>query len=195
MFIVVGLGNPGLRYSKTRHNMGFMTIDRLADKLGIKVNRLKFKAKVGDGIVSGHKVVFVKPHTYMNLSGFSVAEIVDFYKIDNDHLIDKIDNDHLIVIYDDMDLETGRIRLRPKGGPGTHNGMKSVVSELGFSDFPRIRIGIGQAGGNAVGHVIGKISKNDKEALEDATDKAAEAALSIISDGIERAMNKFNVNN
>lgn len=186
MFIVVGLGNPGLRYSKTRHNMGFMTIDRLADKLGIKVNRLKFKAKVGDGIVSGHKVVFVKPQTYMNLSGLSVAEIVDFYKIDNDHLI---------VIYDDMDLETGRIRLRPKGGPGTHNGMKSVVSELGFSDFPRIRIGIGQAGGNAVGHVIGKISKNDKEALEDATDKAAEAALSIISDGIERAMNKFNVNN
>lgn len=186
MFVVVGLGNPGLRYSKTRHNMGFMTIDRIADELGIKVNKLKFKAKVGDAAVSGHKVLFVKPQTYMNLSGHSVKEIADFYKVEHDQLI---------LIYDDMDLETGRIRLRAKGSAGTHNGMKSVVSCLGYSDFPRIRIGIGASGGNAVGHVIGKISKSDKEALDDAVGRAAEAALSIITDGIDRAMNKFNVNN
>ena len=187
MYIIVGLGNPGLRYQKTRHNMGFMTIDRLAEKTGTKVSKLKFKAKVGEGNISGRKVVFVKPQTFMNLSGNSVREVMDFYKIERDHLI---------LIYDDLDLDAGRIRLRAKGSAGTHNGMRSVVSQLGYSDFPRIRIGIGDPEGrDTIGHVIGKISKNEKEILSSAVDKAADAAVSIITDGIERAMNIFNGNN
>ena len=187
MYIIVGLGNPGLRYQKTRHNMGFMTIDRLAEKTGTKVSKLKFKAKVGEGNISGRKVIFVKPQTFMNLSGNSVREVMDFYKTEKDHLI---------LIYDDLDLDAGRIRLRAKGSAGTHNGMRSVVAQLGYSDFPRIRIGIGDPENkDAIGHVIGKISKNEKEILSDAVDKAADAAVSIITDGIERAMNIFNGNN
>jgi PTH1 family peptidyl-tRNA hydrolase len=187
MYIVCGLGNPGLKYKKTRHNMGFMTIDCLSERLGIKVNKLKFKAKVGDGMISGHKVVFVKPQTFMNLSGHSLREVMDFYKVEPDHLI---------VIYDDMDLETGRIRVRAKGSAGTHNGMRSVVKELGYSDFPRVRIGIGSPEGRgAIGHVIGKIEKSDKETLDDAITRAADSVLSIIEEGVTRAMNKYNGNN
>ena len=187
MFIICGLGNPGLKYRKTRHNMGFMTIDRLSERFGIKVNKLKFKAKVGDGIISGQKVVFVKPQTYMNLSGQSLREVMDFYKVPHDHLI---------VIYDDMDLETGRIRIRPKGSPGTHNGMRSVVKELGSSDFLRVRIGIGSAGGfGAIGHVIGKIDKKDREILDGAIQRVADSVVAIIESGVVEAMNRFNANN
>lgn len=187
MYIVAGLGNPGLKYRNTRHNMGFMTIDRLSDRLGIKVNKLKFKAKVGDAVISGHKVLFVKPQTYMNLSGHSIREVMDFYKAEPDHLI---------LIYDDLDLEAGHLRIRQKGSAGTHNGMRSVVKELGYSDFPRVRIGIGSPERtDAIGHVIGKIPESDRKALCDAVDRAADAVISIIEDGITRTMNRFNANN
>lgn len=187
MYVIVGLGNPGLRYAKTRHNLGFMTIDRLGEITGTKVNKMKFKAKVGEGNISGHKVIFVKPQTYMNLSGNSVREVMDFYKVSPENLI---------VIYDDMDIEEGNIRIRPSGSPGTHNGMKSIVNNLGYSNFPRIRIGIGSHGSeDAVGHVIGKIPKNKKSIMQDAIARAADGTIAIIEDGVDMAMNRFNGSN
>lgn len=187
MYVIVGLGNPGLKYAKTRHNMGFMAIDRLAEMIGVKVNKLKFKSKVGDGNIAGHKVVLVKPQTYMNLSGQAVREIMDFYKIEHDHLI---------VIYDDLDIDTGSIRIRPKGSAGTHNGMKSIVGQLGYDDFPRIRVGIGkERQGDTIGFVIGKVAKEDKKVLQDSIDRAAKSAISIIEEGVDRAMNRYNGNN
>ncbi|MBQ9180053.1 MAG: aminoacyl-tRNA hydrolase [Firmicutes bacterium] len=191
MYVIVGLGNPGLKYAKTRHNMGFMAIDRLAEIIGAKVNKLEFKSKVGDGNIAGHKVVLVKPQTYMNLSGHAVREIMDFYKVDHDHLI---------VIYDDLDIDTGSIRIRAKGSAGTHNGMKSIVGQLGYDDFPRIRVGIGnerqkERQGDTIGFVIGKVAKEDKKVLQDSIDRAAKSAISIIEEGVDRAMNRYNGNN
>lgn len=186
MHIIVGLGNPGMRFSRTRHNMGFMAVDRIAEIEAAKINRLKFQAKTGECNISGEKVLLVKPQTFMNLSGQSVRPVVDFYKIPPQQLI---------LIYDDVDIPTGTIRIRPKGSAGTHNGMRSVVKELGFSDFPRIRIGIGNPDGDMTGHVIGRISKSDKEPLADAADRAARAAITIVESGIDRAMNIFNGNN
>ena len=187
MYVIVGLGNPGLKYAKTRHNMGFMAIDRPAEMTGAKVNKLKFKSKVGDANIAGHKVVLVKPQTYMNLSGQAVREIMGFYKVDHDHLI---------VIYDDLDIDTGSIRIRPKGSAGTHNGMKSIVGQLGYDDFPRIRVGIGkERRGDTIGFVIGKVAKEDKKVLQDSIDRAAKSAISIIEEDVDRAMNRYNGNN
>lgn len=184
MYIIVGLGNPGLKYARTRHNLGFMTVDELASRLGIKVDKKKFRAKTGEGNIGGHKVILVKPQTYMNLSGDSVSEVFGFYKVEHDHLI---------VVYDDFDIEEGTLRIRPAGSAGTHNGMRSVVSRLGFTDFPRIRIGIGShREGDAVGHVIRKISKDEKEPLMTAVGEAASACEVIIKDGIQKAMNQYN---
>jgi PTH1 family peptidyl-tRNA hydrolase len=165
--------------------MGFMTIDRLADKLGIKVNRLKFKAKVGDGIVSGHKVVFVKPQTYMNLSGFSVAEIVDFYKIDNDHLI---------VIYDDIYLDPGNIRIRKKGSAGGHNGMKSIIQMLGTDRFLRIRIGTGHPPDDylQIDWVLGHFPLSQRAVMEQAFDRACRAAEALLTTPPELVMSEYN---
>ena len=134
MFIIIGLGNPGRRYENTRHNIGFITVDQLAEKHGIRINKIKHKALVGEGIISGHKVLLVKPQTYMNLSGQSVREVVAYYK-------PKLSN--LIVVYDDVDLPMGRIRIRPSGSAGTHNGMRSIIYDIQRDDFPRVRIGIG----------------------------------------------------
>ncbi len=186
MYIIAGLGNPGLKYARTRHNLGFMTVDELARRLGVKVDKKKFRAKVGEANIAGQKVLLVKPQTYMNLSGGSVREVFDFYKVEHDHLI---------VVYDDFDIETGSLRIRPGGSAGTHNGMRSVVNCLGFRDFPRIRIGIGgHEEGDAIGRVIGKISKEDKKLLDKAVDNAASACESIIRDGIQKAMNQYNGN-
>ncbi len=184
MYIIAGLGNPGLKYARTRHNLGFMTVDELASRLGIKVDRKRFRARIGEGFIAGHKVVLVKPQTYMNLSGESLREVFGFYKPEHDHLI---------VVYDDFDIEKGMLRIRPAGSAGTHNGMRSVVSCLGFTDFPRIRIGIGgHAEGDAIGHVIGRISKDEKQLLESAVTDAASACEAIITDGLQKAMNKYN---
>lgn len=185
MFIIAGLGNPGRKYEKTRHNMGFLTIDLIAEKNSIKVNKLKHKALVGDGFISDRKVLLVKPQTYMNLSGESLREVIDYYNVD-------IEN--LIVIYDDLDLETGVIRIRKKGSSGSHNGMKSVIYRLGNENFPRIRIGIGKSGNlDWKDFVTGKIDKSEEELLSKAVLRAAESVECILAEGIDRAMNKYNV--
>lgn len=186
MFVIVGLGNPGKKYEKTRHNMGFLAIDKLAEKHDIKVNKLKHKALVGDGFISGQKALLVKPQTYMNLSGESVREIVSYYDVDLEDLI---------VIYDDFDLETGAIRIRKKGSAGSHNGMKSIINQIQSRDFPRIRIGIGQSGGGAEwkDFVLGKTSKQDEKLIEDAVERTADAVGCILEKGIDMAMNEYNV--
>ena len=186
MFVIVGLGNPGKKYEKTRHNMGFLAIDKLAEKYDINVNKLKHKALVGDGFISGQKALLVKPQTYMNLSGESVREIVSYYDVNLEDLI---------VIYDDFDLETGAIRIRKKGSAGSHNGMKSIIGQIQSKDFPRIRIGIGKSGGGAEGKdfVLGKTSKQDEKLIEDAVERAADAVGCILEKGIDNAMNEYNV--
>lgn len=135
MYLIVGLGNPEGEYSNTRHNMGFDAINHLSQKLNITVTKEKFKALYGDGMINNEKVILLKPQTYMNLSGEAIIKFKDFYKIPAENII---------VIYDDIDVDVGKIKIRKKGGPGTHNGMKSVVEELQTEDFPRIRVGIGK---------------------------------------------------
>ncbi len=185
MYIIVGLGNPGRRYEQTRHNMGFLTIDRIASELGIKVDRIKFKSLIGEGTFCGQKVILVKPQTYMNLSGTAVKEITDFYKLDLSNLI---------VIYDDIDIAVGTLRIRKGGSSGTHNGMKDIIYKLYDDVFPRIRIGIGGPSGmNLASFVTGQIPKEEAPLLDDAITRAAKAALSIIESGIDRAMNEYNV--
>ena len=183
MYIIAGLGNPGQKYENTRHNMGFKAIDHLAEKLGIEVNRAKFKGLIGEGRIGTEKVILLKPQTFMNLSGQSVREIMNFYKIPEENLI---------VIYDDFDLPIGSIRVRKSGGPGTHNGMKSVVSELGSRKFPRIRIGIGNSDGSTVQFVIGKVGSDEQKILDETAAAAAAAAEDVVRIGIENAMNIHN---
>ena len=183
MYLIVGLGNPEEDYSNTRHNMGFNTINKIAKEYDIEVNKKKFKGLYGTGMIEGEKVILLKPQTFMNLSGESVKEVVDFYKIENDDII---------VIYDDMDVELGTIKIRKKGGPGSHNGMKSVVQYLG-TDFARIRVGIGKPEDNDfIRYVIGTIPKEEKEIFDKSTTTAKEAVIEIIKKGVDNAMNKFN---
>ncbi len=185
MYIIVGLGNPGRKYENTRHNMGFIAVDLLGEKYGIKIDKIKFKALVGEGRIAGQKVLLVKPQTFMNLSGQSVVEVMNFYK-------EEIEN--LIVIYDDIDIPTGSIRIRKKGSAGTHNGMRNIVYLLGEDGFPRIRVGIGsEKKVDLINYVIGGVSKGEKELLEDALTRAAEAAACIVEKGIDKAMNEYNV--
>lgn len=183
MYIIAGLGNPGSKYENTRHNMGFKAIDAMASEFGIDVNRSKFKGLIGEGRIGTEKVILLKPQTYMNLSGQSVREIMNFYKIPEENLI---------VIYDDFDLPIGSIRVRKSGGPGTHNGMKSVVQELGSRKFPRVRVGIGSSDGSTIQFVIGKVGKDEQQILNEAAEAAASAAADIIRIGIENAMNIHN---
>lgn len=183
MYIIVGLGNPGSKYENTRHNMGFKAIDAMASEFGIDVNRAKFKGLIGEGRIGSEKVILLKPQTYMNLSGQSVREIMNFYKIPEENLI---------VIYDDFDLPIGSIRVRKSGGPGTHNGMKSVIQELGSRKFPRVRVGIGSSDGSTIQFVIGKVGKDEQQILNEAAEAAASAAVDIIRIGIENAMNIHN---
>ena len=185
MFVIAGLGNPGKKYENTRHNMGFLVVDRLAEKNNIKVNKIKHKALVGDGFISGRKALLVKPQTYMNLSGESLREVVSYYDVEMENVI---------VIYDDFDLETGTLRIRKKGSAGSHNGMKSVIYQLQSQDFPRIRIGIGKSGGlDWKDFVLGKVGSGDKEIMEEVIDRAADAVMCILEKGIDKAMNKYNV--
>ncbi|MBR6528775.1 MAG: aminoacyl-tRNA hydrolase [Firmicutes bacterium] len=185
MYIIVGLGNPGKQYENTRHNMGFLAVDLLAEKYNIDVNKIKFKALVGEGRIAGQKVLLVKPQTYMNLSGEAVRQAMDFYKIDPEELI---------VIYDDIDIPTGTFRIRKKGSPGTHNGMRNIFQHIQTNDFPRIRVGIGSGKkDNLAGYVTGGISKSEQELLADVLKNSADAAACIIEKGIDKAMNEYNV--
>lgn len=185
MYVIAGLGNPGKKYENTRHNMGFIAVDLIAEEYGIKVDKIKFKALVGEGRIAGQKVLLVKPQTFMNLSGQSVMEVMNFYKED----IEK-----LIVIYDDIDIPTGSIRLRKKGSAGTHNGMRNIVYLLQDDGFPRIRVGIGtDKKVDLINYVTGGVSKSEKELLEDALTRAAKAAACIVEKGIDKAMNEYNI--
>lgn len=185
MYLIVGLGNPEEEYSKTRHNMGFDVINELAKENEINVNKSKFNGLYGIGNIKNEKVILLKPQTYMNLSGKSIAQVVNFYKIPMENVL---------VIYDDIDVEPGKIKIRKKGSSGSHNGMKSVVAELQTEDFARIRVGIGKPKykDDMINYVIGAIPEEEKELLEEGTTKAAKAMTSIIKEGIDIAMNKFN---
>lgn len=186
MFLIVGLGNPEGEYANTRHNMGFNTINQLAKEYIIEVNKNKFKGIYGVGTIENEKVVLLKPQTYMNLSGESVIEAMNFYKIGLENIM---------VIYDDMDVEPGKIKIRKKGGAGSHNGMKSVIQNINSEEFTRIRIGIGtpEYKNDRINYVIGKIiSEEDKEKLNKGIEKAKEAIIEIIKNGVDSAMNHFN---
>ncbi len=185
MKLIVGLGNPENEYANTRHNMGFDTVNQLAKEYDISINKNKFKGIYGIGIVENEKVCLLKPQTYMNLSGNSVKEVVNFYDI-------KLSD--IIVIYDDMDVEPGKIKIRKKGGAGSHNGMKSVIEELQTEVFTRIRVGIGTPidKSDRIQYVIGKIPLEEKKMLEEGTKKAKEAIIEILKNGVDTAMNKFN---
>jgi len=183
MYIIVGLGNPGKEYENTRHNTGFMFIDKLADKYNISVTKEKFKALIGDGMIEGKKVLLVKPQTFMNLSGDSLIEIVNFYKED-------IQN--VIVAYDDIDLDVGKLRIRSQGSAGTHNGMKSVIANLKTNEIKRIRIGIGKPDINLVDYVLGNFSKADREVLDVAISGAVNAIEIMVGKNVESAMQVYN---
>lgn len=185
MYIIVGLGNPGKKYENTRHNMGFLAVDLLAEKYGIKVNKLRFKALTGEGRIAGQKVLIMKPQTYMNLSGESVRQALEYYKEDSQNLI---------VIYDDIDIPTGSVRIRKKGSAGTHNGMRSILYQIQTEDFPRIRVGIGSGKKeNLIDYVTGGVSSSEKTLLEESLIKAAKGAACIVEKGIDKAMNEYNV--
>lgn len=184
MFIIAGLGNPGKKYENTRHNMGFLTIDRLAEKYNIRTDKIKFKSLVGEGRIAGQKVVLIKPQTYMNLSGEAIREVMAFYKLEPENLI---------VIYDDLDIPTGSLRIRKSGSAGTHNGMKSVVYQLQSDQFPRIRIGIGSdRRGDIIDFVVGNVSSEEKAVLEETIDQSVKAIECIIAEDIDMAMNRYN---
>ena len=184
MIVIAGLGNPGKKYENTRHNMGFLTIDRIAEKNDIKVNKIKHRALVGDGFISGHKVLLVKPQTYMNLSGESLREVMNYYNVDIEDLI---------VIYADFDIETGSLRIRKKGSAGSHNGMKSVIYQLKNDGFPRVRVGIGKSGSlDWKDFVLGKVGGAESDAILQAISNAADAVECMISEGIDIAMTKYN---
>ena len=182
MYLIIGLGNPESDYANTRHNMGFDVINEISKKCDIKVSKSKFNALYGMGEIENNKVILIKPQTYMNLSGESIIQFKKFYKISNKNII---------VIYDDIDLNIGDIRLKAKGGAGTHNGMKSVVQNLNTEDFIRVRVGIG-APQDKGDYVIGPIPKREKEVLERSIEKAADSVIEVLKSGIDVAMNKFN---
>ena len=186
MYIIAGLGNPGKQYAQTRHNVGFDTIDILADKYNISVDTKKHKALCGKGMIEGQKVVLAKPQTFMNLSGESVRELVDFYKIDPE--------EELLVIYDDISLEVGQLRIRRKGSAGGHNGIKNIIANLGSSVFPRIKVGVGEKpkGYDLADYVLGKFSKEDRVLMEEGYDLACEASALIMQGAIDQAMNEYN---
>ncbi|MCX7842310.1 MAG: aminoacyl-tRNA hydrolase [Clostridia bacterium] len=185
LFIIAGLGNPGSRYDNTRHNVGFDTIDLLAGKYNIKVSKLKHKALYGEGSIQGRRIILAKPQTFMNLSGESIRDMREWYKIPLGNII---------IVYDDIDLQPGKIRVRAKGSSGTHNGMRSILYQLQSEDFPRVRIGIGKApdGWELADYVLSKFNTEDRKVIDQSIIQAAEAAATIVTSGIEAAMNKFN---
>ena len=187
MYIIAGLGNPGSKYEKTRHNMGFRVIDLLAEKYHIDMNMKKHKAVCGTGVIEGRKVMLLKPQTFMNLSGESIREAVDFYKIDPET--------ELIVIYDDISLAPGNLRIRKKGSAGGHNGIKNIIAMTGTQNFLRIKVGVGEkpAGWDLADHVLGHFDTADRAEVEKAIGHAVEAAEMMITGETDAAMNRYNV--
>ena len=185
MYYIVGLGNPGLKYENTRHNAGFITIDYLARKYDIDVRKIKFKSLIGQGVISGQKIMLVKPQTYMNNSGGALREIFNYFDFDHDKLI---------VIYDDIDIDFGSIRIRKKGSAGTHNGMKSIIYNLKFDDFPRIKVSVGKKPEymGLANFVLSGFSKEEAKIIEDEVILAGDAIKMIIEESIEKAMSIYN---
>ena len=186
MFLIAGLGNPGRQYEKTRHNMGFDTIDELIERHRIPQGGIAHKAMYGKGMIAGEKVLAVKPLTYMNLSGEAIREYVNYYKMDPET--------ELIVIYDDIDLEPGQIRIRKKGSAGGLNGIKSSIAQIGTQNFYRVKVGVGAKpkGWDLADYVLGRFSSEERELVDKAICDAADAVEMILKDGIEAAMNHYN---
>ena len=186
MYIIVGLGNPDRQYRNTRHNIGFDVIDAIGEKNRITVGERKHRALIGKGFVGGQKAVLVKPQTYMNLSGESVREVIDFYKID--------EKNELIVISDDVSLDVGQIRIRKKGSAGGHNGLKNIILHLGHDEFHRVKMGVGKKpeGYDLVDYVLGHFPKEEREIMDESAGRAADAVEVMITDGADAAMNLYN---
>ena len=186
MYVIAGLGNPTAKYEHTRHNVGFDTVDLLAEKYNIKVTDNRHRALCGTGIIDGEKVLLVKPQTFMNLSGESIGAILKFYKLDP--------ASRLIVIYDDIDLAPGRLRIRKKGSAGGHNGIKNIIAHVGTQEFLRIRVGVGQKpqGWELADYVLSRFSKEERQAVEEAMEHAAEAAVLMLHGEVDAAMNRYN---
>ena len=186
MFIIAGLGNPTLQYEGTRHNAGFDVIDTLAGKYNISVDGRKNRALIGKGIIEGKKVILAKPQTYMNLSGESLGGLVDYYKVDEES--------EFLVVYDDISLDVGQLRIRKKGSAGGHNGMKNIISHLGTEVFPRIKVGVGEKPKkyDLADYVLSRFSKEERAIMEEGYQKAVEAVEMILRGEMDAAMNKFN---
>ena len=186
MYIIAGLGNPTEQYAGTRHNVGFDVIDTLADKYNISVEGRKNRAFIGKGVIEGQKVILVKPQTFMNLSGESIRGLVDYYKIDPET--------ELLVIYDDISLDVGQLRIRKKGSAGGHNGIKNIISHLGTDVFPRIKVGVGEKpkGYDLADYVLGHFSKEDRSIMEEGYENAVEAIKLFLAGEIDAAMNEYN---
>ncbi|MCI6887222.1 MAG: aminoacyl-tRNA hydrolase [Lachnospiraceae bacterium] len=185
MYLIAGLGNPTREYDKTRHNVGFSVIDVLADRYRIDVSEKKHKALCGRGVIEGQKVLLVKPQTFMNLSGESLRAAADYYKIEPQDMI---------VIYDDISLDPGQLRIRLKGSAGGHNGIKNIIAQLGTQEFPRIKVGVGAKPPrmDLADYVLSRFSPEEQKQMDEAFREAAEAAVSMMTDGAERAMNHYN---
>ena len=185
-FLIVGLGNPGKKYETTRHNAGFMCIDKLSQEENIDIKKVKFHALIGECYIAGHKVIVMKPQTMMNNSGQAIKECAQFYKIPNENII---------VIYDDISLEPGKLRIRRKGSAGGHNGIKSIITHLGSESFPRVKIGVGakpHPDYDLVDWVLGSFPKNDLKLIDESCENAYNAIKIIMNGDIDDAMSKFN---
>ena len=189
LFIIAGLGNPDEKYQGTRHNVGFDVVDRLAEKYQIAVDTKKHRALIGKGVIEGQKVLLVKPQTYMNLSGESIRSLVEYYKIDPE--------EELLVIYDDISLEVGQLRIRRKGSAGGHNGIKNIIAHLGTQEFPRVRIGVGEkpARMDLADYVLGHFSTEDRAKVEEAIGHAMDATVLMMQGEVDKAMNDYNSKN
>ncbi len=184
-YIIAGLGNPGNKYNNTRHNVGFDAIDLMAHLNNISVTKVKFKALIGEGNIEGCRVILVKPQTYMNLSGESIREIIEWYKIPMKNII---------IMFDDIDLELGKIRVRPKGSSGTHNGMRNIIYQIQSDEFPRVRIGIGRPpqGWDLADYVLSKFTLDERNIVNESIKNAVEAVSTLLKSGVDAAMNKYN---
>lgn len=186
MYIIVGLGNPGKEYQNTRHNIGFDVIDEIAERNNIAMGEKKHKAIIGKGFVAGQRVILVKPQTFMNLSGESVRDAIDFYKVD--------EKTELIVISDDISLDVGQIRIRKKGSAGGHNGLKNIILHLGHDEFQRVKMGVGEKpkGYDLADYVLGHFSKEEREIMDESVGRAAKAIEVMLTEGADAAMNLYN---
>ena len=186
MKAIIGLGNPGMKYAGTRHNIGFDAVTAIADKYNLSINNKKFKGVYADGHIAGEKVLLVQPQTFMNLSGECVREVADFYKLNPDEII---------IICDDINLDVGRLRIRKKGSAGGHNGLKNIIAHLGTEEFPRIRVGVGEKteGWDLADYVLARFDKDSEPVIREALANVVGAVETWISEGIDAAMNRFTV--